>query len=247
MNNMATKQCSKCGRQLDSECFYVANSKTGQLRADCKDCFREKAREKFAEDPKRLSETRKKWAARNRDKSLEYAKKYVSNNQEAVLRRAIEYREANREKINEAARKKAAENPELHREYKRGWHRANADRLANRRRMRDLIGKERLKETRGRWIDANKHKVVHYARMYQLSKIKRTPPVLTSCDIWMIEEAYELAKMREKMLGGKWEVDHIVPLRGKTVSGLHVPWNLQVIPKSINASKGNKFTDRFQW
>jgi hypothetical protein len=72
------------------------------------------------------------------------------------------------------------------------------------------------------------------------AQLNRTPAWLTPDDNWMIEQAYELAAIRTKMFGFSWHVDHIIPLQGKTVSGLHVPTNLQVIPAVDNIRKGNR-------
>lgn len=73
------------------------------------------------------------------------------------------------------------------------------------------------------------------------AKLHRTPIWLTDDDYWLIEQAYALAAKRTQMFGFAWHVDHVIPLQGKIVSGLHVPSNLQVIPASINTSKQNKF------
>ena len=58
---------------------------------------------------------------------------------------------------------------------------------------------------------------------------------------FFIKEIYHLASLRTKMLGYKWHVDHIVPLRSPIVCGLHVENNLQVIPASKNISKHNRY------
>jgi hypothetical protein len=60
----------------------------------------------------------------------------------------------------------------------------------------------------------------------------RVPPW---ADIGKIKEVYKLARQ----LG--MTVDHVIPLRGKYVSGLHVHNNLQLLPAAVNFSKGNKF------
>ena len=76
---------------------------------------------------------------------------------------------------------------------------------------------------------------------YRSNKAKRTPQWLTSEDYWMMSEAYALAELRTKLFGFQWQVDHILPLRGTLVSGLHVPNNLQVIPAVDNRYKSNQF------
>ena len=92
-----------------------------------------------------------------------------------------------------------------------------------------------------RWAKQNVAKVnARTARRYA-SKTQATPKWMSPDDYWMIEQAYELAALRTKMFGVPWEVDHIVPLRGKTVSGLHTPWNLQVVTQAENRRKSNSF------
>lgn len=72
------------------------------------------------------------------------------------------------------------------------------------------------------------------------AEIQQKPQWLSKDDIWLIKEIYDLAIARTELLGFKWEVDHIIPLRAKEASGLHTPNNLQVIPMTENRKKQNK-------
>jgi hypothetical protein len=87
----------------------------------------------------------------------------------------------------------------------------------------------------------NPQKICAMASKRRASIRNRAPSWLTTDDFWLIEEAYSLAQMRTKLFGFKWHVDHILPLHGKKVSGLHVPINLQVIPATVNQRKSASF------
>jgi 5-methylcytosine-specific restriction endonuclease McrA len=73
-------------------------------------------------------------------------------------------------------------------------------------------------------------------------KMQRTPRWIKDVFVKEIFIIYNRAKLIKKFTGESWHVDHIVPLKGEKVSGLHVPWNLQLLPAAENLAKSNKFS-----
>ena len=67
---------------------------------------------------------------------------------------------------------------------------------------------------------------------------KNSTPAWANLD--KIKKVYEKAKWLEEVTGLKYHVDHIIPLSGKNVCGLHVWENLQILEASLNLSKGNR-------
>lgn len=66
-----------------------------------------------------------------------------------------------------------------------------------------------------------------------------TPPWFSLQDRGKVKELYRIAALLSGATGESWHVDHIIPLNGKMVSGLHIPDNLRVIRGKENLSKGN--------
>ena len=97
-------------------------------------------------------------------------------------------------------------------------------------------GIERLKN----WDTPAKH--LARTRKRQAAKLQRTPAWLTAEDHRLMADYYQMAKELEAIFPWKQHVDHIVPLQGKLVSGLHTPLNLQILSEAANLQKSNKTT-----
>lgn len=83
--------------------------------------------------------------------------------------------------------------------------------------------------------------IAAYQATRRALKMQRTPKWLTDIDKERIQNEYKLAALQTKITGAPWHVDHIIPLQGKAVSGLHVPANLQAMRGTDNISKHNNF------
>jgi hypothetical protein len=108
------------------------------------------------------------------------------------------------------------------------------------------------------WIEKNKEHIKEYDKNYRktkaseinarnakrkASKKQRTPKWITEDQLKEIKKFYKWAHTKSLTTNQKWHVDHIIPMNGKTVSGLHVPWNLQVITAKENIAKANKYDE----
>ncbi len=121
-----------------------------------------------------------------------------------------EYQRKNRDKYRAASRKWRENNPEKMLDSKKNWYKNN-------------IGRSRAKS------------MERYAR-----KRNRTPPWLTSEHKKQIEQFYIEARRLSGETGVRYVVDHIHPLHGANLCGLHVPWNLQILTNEENVRKHNK-------
>lgn len=90
-----------------------------------------------------------------------------------------------------------------------------------------------------RYYPTNKALYTAQANKRRAAKLRATPQWV---DARLILPFYKEAERKTKLTGIRHVVDHIVPLQGKNVCGLHVPWNLQVITEAENCRKHNKHT-----
>ena len=87
--------------------------------------------------------------------------------------------------------------------------------LAVNRKTYRLLRKKRVKEATPDWAYKN-----HRVEFENL--------------VWLREDLRTIT-------GEDYHIDHIIPLAGKDVCGLNVPWNLQILPADLNLKKSNKW------
>lgn len=204
--------CGKCGG------VRTPLPSTGELV--CRACANARNAEYKERHADRVKSADSDYRARNRDAILEKqrayrlanpgrAAEYYKNNTKAIKARTRLYAQENREKVLARLRKRRSEDPKF--------------RADSRSRLRA-------------WKKRHPERVNAQTAKRYATKLRAIPSWANLKDI---ADIYALAKLRSKLTGIEWHVDHVVPLNSDIVCGLHCEANLQVIPAGPNISKGN--------
>lgn len=125
-------------------------------------------------------------------------------------------------------------------ERKHAWYQENREQVIQAAATRPAAV---LREYRNNWKENNKVQVLADNKVRRRKHRDATPKWLSRKQKSEIRQIYQIAITMTQTTGEQYVVDHIVPLRGETVCGLHVPWNLRVITQEENLKKSNKHVD----
>ncbi len=208
----------------------------------------EERRAQHAADPEKKRTYMREWVAKNKSKKATHDHKNYKKNSEKIKARSAAwyaknyerrkatsraYYERIKEHWAEYARLKRLADPEAYKLKKRLDYERHTQAYKDRAKQWREVNPERATANRSTWKEANWGLVLAHCAAQRAHKLQRTP---AWADYDAIEEVYVLCPEG-------YHVDHIYPLRGKLVSGLHVHQNLRVILATENLRKSNKMPE----
>ena len=203
------KQCSKCGESKPFTEYRKSARGKNGLRADCKLCHL------IPKEKELLPHGKKRCIVCHEVKDIFLFS--VRHDHGSVRGECKTCK-----KITHAAYYK--DNQERCNQHKRNWVKNNPEKQA---------------ASSSKWAKNNRAKLNKKDADRRALELNAVPSWLTAIQKAQIQEIYDIAVAKTVQTGILYEVDHIHPLRGNGFSGLHVPWNLQVISQYENRSKGN--------
>jgi len=138
------------------------------------------------------------------------------------------------------ARRKDLPKSEASKAAGRRYYERNAELVKERAAQREKQKKNAYQRV---WAQRNKPTVRLNTNVRRKRHRQATPKWLSSEQRAQIRALYQAAAALTKGTGVPHEIDHVVPLAGDNVCGLHVPWNLQVVPMPLNRRKSNRVVE----
>jgi hypothetical protein len=218
-----SKKCNKCGEVKELEGFYKRKNAKDGHEYTCKVCTKSKTKAWYEANKERKAITGLAWREANKEKDQAYNSSW---------------RKANKEKRALASKAWIKDNPERARANWKAWREINKEKAAAKNKAWREANPERARAAVKAWHQVHPDRRNASGAKYRAAKIKRTVPW---ADLVSIQAIYSEAKRLTETTGVKHHVDHVIPLQGELVSGLHVESNLQVLTAQENCSKSNKF------
>ena len=135
------------------------------------------------------------------------------------------------------AKKYREEHPPL--EYMREWRKNNREKYRKYGREWATRNRKPYGEYQKAWGKLNPQKITAYSSRNRARRLLREP---AWADRTKIRRVYELCRVITEGTGVQHQVDHVIPLVGELISGLHVHQNLQILTAEENTAKGNSWS-----
>lgn len=145
----------------------------------------------------------------------------------------------NKDRIKQRHKKYQKQNLELFRLYTALWKKKNPEYAERANQLRRV----RYDENKNHILQRNRIFYTNNKRLFFAKNAKRKASLLRRCPRWVCKK--EINDFYEKCPKG-YHVDHIIPLQGKNVCGLHVIWNLQYLTAQENLKKGIKISEELE-
>jgi len=207
------KICKRCNIEKPLAAFGKRSSEKDGLNYYCRECNYAGVKSWIERNPEKKMAQGKKWKQENPDKVKISSAKRYEKKKDDILAKSKEWKENNKEYLSQKRKEDYEANKEI-----------------------ELAKQKEYRQT-------HKPKLNAKAAAERAAKKQATPKWLTVDHKTFIEIQYQMAKLLEDRMGIEYHVDHIHPLQNENVCGLHVPWNLRVIPALENISKGNKLIE----
>jgi hypothetical protein len=123
----------------------------------------------------------------------------------------------------------------------KSWKQAHPEKVSEHNRTYTAKNAVYFIDSAKNWARNNRAARNESQKRREMGKLHRTPKWLSEFDKLKIKCIYSIAAMLTRENKEQWHVDHIIPLQGKNVCGLHVPSNLWFIRGVDNLNKSNKF------
>lgn len=152
------------------------------------------------------------------------------------IKNASDWIANNRAQYNARIRRGRVADPSKYKAWERNYRERDVEHFLSVKRDWVARNQKTRKETVRRYGQSHKAEACAKTRLRQLTQARATP---AWADLGLVKDFYRLARIYSEATGDAHHVDHIVPVRGKTVCGLHCEANLQVIHGVANRAKSN--------